>query len=295
MLCRLETFCANGRRLVYTEGCLNLQVNKSNRNDAKPKQGSGLPGLAPTEDFGPMPGHALADDELDKNGEQPRTISPAKFDAVLFDMDGVVTQTATVHFAAWKAVFDEVLKAKEGANFKEFTQQDYLDYVDGKPREDGIKSMLEARKINLPEKLDDEKQANEPALTSVHGLGLLKDQKFMHIVHTEGVKVYDSTIALIKQLRAAGIVVGLVTASENGSEILRLLKINRLFDATITGVDTKRDHLKGKPEPDTFLKCARKLAVLPQRSVVVEDAEAGVAAGKKGHFGLGHRCSQAQK
>jgi beta-phosphoglucomutase family hydrolase len=239
---------------------------------------SALPGFAMAQGA-----RALSTDGMASDGAQgdPLTVSADLFDAVLFDMDGVVTQTATIHFQAWKKVFDQLLKDKEGDSFKGFSQQDYFDYVDGKPREDGVKSFLTARKIELPEGAPGEK----PGLTSVNSVAELKDEEFLKIVHTKGVEAYDTTVTLIKALKSAGISVGLVTASQNGKEILRVAKLNHLFDATVTGIDTRDLHLKGKPEPDTFLECARRLAVLPERAIVVEDAEAGVAAGKKGHFG----------
>ncbi|MBU6450204.1 MAG: beta-phosphoglucomutase family hydrolase [Cyanobacteria bacterium REEB67] len=239
-------------------------------------------------DQSPLPGFSLANGGTDSDAsvrsratDDPLVISADQFDAVLFDMDGVVTQTATVHLQAWKKVFDQLLESKDGDSFQSFSPKDYLEYVDGKPREDGVKSFLDARKIELPEGAP----GDNPGLTSVNSIAELKDEEFLKIVHDDGVKAYASTVALIKSLKSAGISVGLVTASQNGKEILRVAKLNHLFDATVTGIDTRDLHLKGKPEPDSFLECARRLAVLPQRAIVVEDAEAGVAAGKHGHFG----------
>ncbi|HEY9677736.1 MAG TPA: beta-phosphoglucomutase family hydrolase [Drouetiella sp.] len=212
-----------------------------------------------------------------------KKIMPEYFDAVLFDMDGVVTRTATVHFAAWKKTFDNLLKEQnKGGDFKEFTQQDYLDYVDGKPREDGVTSFLKSRNIKLPEGTMHDK----PGAATVVALGRDKDKEFLHLVHTNGVEPYETTVSLIKNLRHAGIKTALVTASKNGAEILKVTKLASLFDATVTGVDAAKMHLRGKPKPDVFLEAAKRLKVKPSRAVVVEDAEAGVAAGHNGHFGL---------
>jgi beta-phosphoglucomutase family hydrolase len=219
-----------------------------------------------------------------QNGKQPNnaTISPDKFDAVLFDMDGVVTRTATVHFAAWKTNFDAFLKQRGGDENRPFTQQDYLDYVDGKPREDGVRSFLKSRQIELHEGHPDD----QPGFESIAAIGRKKDEEFMRLIHTNGVEPYETTIALIKAIRGMGIATALVTASKNGAEILRVTNLTHLFDATVTGVDAANLHLQGKPAPDVFLEAARRLSVAPARAVVVEDAEAGVQSGKNGHFGL---------
>ncbi len=208
-------------------------------------------------------------------------ISPDRFNAVLFDMDGVVTRTATVHFSAWKKTFDEFLKSR-GGEFQEFTRKDYLEFVDGKPREDGVQSFIDSRKIELQQGAADDK----PGIQSVAALAKKKDEEFLRLIHSNGVEPYESTVALIKHLREAGIKIALVTASKNGEEILRVTKLAKLFDATVTGIDTQKLNLKGKPNPDTFLEAAKRLDVDPEKAVVVEDAEAGVTAGSSGGFGL---------
>lgn len=212
---------------------------------------------------------------------QRNSISPEKFTAVLFDMDGVVTRTATVHFSAWKKTFDEFLKSQSG-EFKEFTRKDYLEFVDGKPREDGVQSFLESRKIELKQGKPDDK----PGFKSINAIAKMKDDEFLRLIHTKGVEPYETTVSLIKHLREAGIKVALVTASKNGEEILRVSNLEKLFDATVTGVDSLKLKLRGKPNPDTFLEAAKRLEVDPKKAVVVEDAEAGVSAGKAGGFGL---------
>ena len=233
---------------------------------------------------------------------------------MLFDMDGVVTRTAAVHFAAWKKIFDALLLRHAGANGnqskqnesgqnqKPFTQEDYLEYVDGKPREDGVRSFLESRGIKLPDqsnkKSNDQsnKQSNEQSdkqsnhasngSDSVDSIAEAKDEEFLRLIHKNGVEPYETTVSLIRMLRDVGIATALVTASKNGAEILKVTKLGPLFDATVTGVDASELNLHGKPEPDVFLEAARRLSVKPARAVVVEDAEAGVAAGHNGHFGL---------
>jgi beta-phosphoglucomutase family hydrolase len=209
------------------------------------------------------------------------TINADAFDAVLFDMDGVVTRTASVHYAAWKKIFDEFLRSR-GNNSAEFTQEDYLAYVDGKPREDGVRSFLQSRKIELPEGGESDK----PDALTIANLAKKKDEEFLRLIHTDGVEPYETTVALIKSLRHAGIKTALVTASKNGAEILKVTHLAPLFDATVTGIDAQNLHLKGKPNPDVFLEAAKRLHVKPERAVVVEDAEAGVASGHSGHFGL---------
>ena len=197
-------------------------------------------------------------------------ISSAKFDAVLFDMDGVVTRTAKVHMKAWKKTFDEFLKKTNGDKFKPFSKQDYLDFVDGKPREEGVKSFLQSRKIEAGD--------------NVESLAKKKDKEFMRIVHTEGVESYESTILLIKKLRSVGVSTALVTASRNGEEILKIAHLTKLFDTIVTGVDCQKLGLQGKPAPDVFLEAARRLSVKPNRAVVIEDAESGVQSGHAGKF-----------
>lgn len=205
----------------------------------------------------------------------PAQIGPDTFDAVLFDMDGVVTRTAAVHFHAWKLTFDAFLeKYKTGE--KPFTHEDYLHYVDGKPREDGVRDFLASRKILLPEEGEQ----------SVYSVAKAKNEKFLELIREKGVEPYETTVAFIKQLRKSNIKTALVTASKNGLEIMEVTKLKNLFDAYVTGVETEKLGLKGKPAPDTFLQAAKELGVKPNRAVVVEDAEAGVESGKKGGFGM---------
>ncbi len=223
-----------------------------------------------------------ADGQQNFAHDQRSVLSAEKFDAVLFDMDGVVTRTAAVHFAAWKKTFDAFLARRGGDKSQPFSQKDYLDYVDGKPREDGVKSFLESRGIKLPETSASENPDEE----SVDSLARAKDHEFLRLIHTNGVEPYETTVALIRSVRHAGIKTALVTASKNGAEILKVTNLAHLFDATVDGVDAKQLNLQGKPAPDAFLEAARRLSVSPDKAVVVEDAEAGVASGHNGHFAL---------
>lgn len=213
------------------------------------------------------------------------TLSRRRFDAVIFDLDGVITQTAKVHAAAWKAMFDDFLQrraAARGEPFRPFDiDTDYRRYVDGKPRYDGVQSFLASRGIALP--YGD--PADPPAQDTVCGLGNRKNRMFLEVLEKEGVAAYDSTIALIRQLRAHGFRTAMVTASKSGAAILARAGISDLFDAKVDGVDAAELGLRGKPAPDPFLEAARRLDVEPARAVVVEDAIAGVQSGHAGGFG----------
>lgn len=212
-------------------------------------------------------------------------MSDFKFEAVIFDLDGVITKTALVHSSAWKSMFDEFLKKqayKKNDPFKEFTQTEYLKYVDGKPRYDGVKSFLDSRNINLPfgspEDLNDAE--------TICGLGNRKNDAFNEVLKREGVWVYDSTIALIHQLKAAGIRIGVASSSKNCESVLKAAGIIDLIETRVDGVVSAEMGLKGKPAPDIFTTAAANLGVKPSKAVVVEDATSGVAAGKAGNFGL---------
>jgi trehalose 6-phosphate phosphatase len=212
-------------------------------------------------------------------------ISPKLYDAVIFDLDGVVTRTARIHAAAWKRLFDEYLArraARLGEEFRPFEiATDYRWYVDGKPRYDGVKSFLNSRSISLPYGSPED----SPDQETVCGLGNSKNRLFTELLKEIGVDVYESTIALIRELRAANIKTAIVTSSKNCTAVLDAAGISRLFDARVDGNEKERRHLKGKPHPDIFLEAARQLEVDPSRAIVVEDAIAGVEAGSRGKFG----------
>jgi beta-phosphoglucomutase family hydrolase len=205
-----------------------------------------------------------------------------KFDAVLFDMDGVVTKTAILHTTAWKDTFDQWLESKARSEFKKFSEEDYQNFVDGKAREDGIRSFVQSRHMQLPEGLP----RDEPGLQSVCAVSKLKNVKFLKLLRAHGVEVYETTVVLVAALKAAGIRTAIVTASRNGAEILQAANLAHLFDVKVDGVDAERLRSPGKPHPDLFLEAARQLGVAPQRIVVIEDSAAGVESGHKGGFGL---------
>jgi beta-phosphoglucomutase family hydrolase len=208
------------------------------------------------------------------------------FDAVIFDLDGVITQTALVHSAAWKKMFDDFMKAwsaKNNTPFREFDhERDYLPYVDGKPRYKGVQSFLEHRGIGIP--FGDPSDA--PEKETVCGLGNRKNQVFNEVLDRDGVKTYPTTVNLIKELLAEGIKVGVASSSKNCKVVLEAAGILELFETRVDGVVSAEIGLNGKPEPDIFTVAADNLGVTYDRAVVVEDAVSGVQAGKKGNFGL---------
>jgi len=208
------------------------------------------------------------------------------FEAWLFDLDGVLTDTARVHAAAWKQTFDELLARRAsalGATPVSFDPiSDYELYVDGKPRYDGVRDFLASRGIKLPEGERDDLPARE----TVCGVGNHKNELALELLARDGVPVFDTSITLLKHLRATGRPIAVVSASENCRAVLDAAGITDLFDAEVDGLVARDQHLRGKPAPDTFLYAAGRLGVEAPRAVVVEDAPAGVMAGKAGDFGL---------
>jgi alpha,alpha-trehalose phosphorylase len=217
---------------------------------------------------------------------QPARPPNSDFAAVLFDLDGVVTRTASLHAAAWAELFDDFLRRRAAAGGEPFRafdpRADYLAYVDGKPRHEGVRSFLAARGIELPEG----DPADDPQALTVHGLGRRKDALFQRRLRRDGVEVFASTLDLIRALRDRGVKTAVVTSSRNGREVLAAANIEHLFDVRLDGMDAEALGLKGKPAPDPFLKCAEQLGVAPARAVVIEDAVSGVEAGRRGGFGL---------
>ena len=213
-------------------------------------------------------------------------LSRKQFDAVLFDLDGVLTATAKIHAACWKRMFDDYLRMrtnKTGGHFQPFEiETDYKAYVDGKLRYDGVRDFLKSRTIELPEGSPDD----PPSVETVCGLGNRKNDMINDVLESEGVEPYQGSIALVRQLRRQGVKTAVVSSSHNCLAVLQAAKIADLFDARVDGEVADRLHLRGKPAPDTFLAAATQLGVSPKRAVVVEDAIAGVQAGRAGRFGL---------
>src|SRR5271166_6589450 len=205
-------------------------------------------------------------------------ISRARFDAVIFDLDGVVTKTARVHAASWKRLFDNYLReraTREGVEFSPFdAREDYLRYVDGKPRYDGVQSFLESRGIALPRGKPEDAAEKE----TVCGLGNRKNALFLAELKEHGVEPYETTICFIRQLRARGFKTAIISSSKNCATVLEAVGATELFNALVDGVEPARIGIAGKPAPGIFLEAARRLGVGPARAVVAEDAISGVVA-----------------
>ncbi len=208
------------------------------------------------------------------------------FKAVVFDLDGVITKTARVHAASWKATFDEYLQVRqerEGEPFKEFThEEDYLPYVDGKPRYKGVESFLESRGIKIP--FGD--PSDRPDQETICGLGNCKNVKFREVLDHDGVSVYESMVRWIGELLEQGIHVGVASSSKNCQRILQKADLEHLFETRVDGVVSAERGLKGKPNPEIFVVAAKEMGCSPAESIVVEDAVSGVQAGRNGAFGL---------
>jgi beta-phosphoglucomutase family hydrolase len=211
---------------------------------------------------------------------------PPSVKACLFDLDGVLTDTASVHAAAWKEMFDTYLKARAQRTRQAFVPfdpvKDYDTYVDGKPRADGTRSFLESRGIKLP----DGDPHDPPDTETIAGLGNAKNAIVLRRIHTDGVKAYPGSVRFVRQVQADGIARAVVSSSTNCHDVLVAAGIVDLFDGVVDGVVAERDHLAGKPAPDTYLAGAKLLGVAPAEAAVFEDALAGVEAGRAGNFGV---------
>jgi beta-phosphoglucomutase family hydrolase len=219
---------------------------------------------------------------------QPKSkrVNREQYDAVLFDLDGVITNTANLHATCWKQMFDEYLQKRarqRGEAFCPFDlSADYRLYVDGKPRFDGVRDFLRSRRIQLSEGNPD-----DPAeVETVHGLGNRKNDLVNHAIAEVGVEPYAGTVQFIHQLRRDGFKIAVVTSSQNCDAVLRAAKLDDLFEVRVDGNLIQAQGLAGKPAPDTFLMAAKLLGVEPIRTVVLEDAISGVEAGSNGSFGL---------
>jgi beta-phosphoglucomutase family hydrolase len=211
---------------------------------------------------------------------------PDDVSACLFDLDGVLTQTAKVHDAAWKQMFDAYLRERAertGGRFVPFDPvRDYDEYVDGKPRYEGVRSFLSARGIELPDGGPDD----APDAETIHALGDRKNRIVLELIHKDGVEPYEGSVRYVRAAREAGLRRAVVSSSTNCRDVLHAAGIEDLFEEVIDGVVAEREHLHGKPTPDTFLAGARALGVEPAQAAVFEDALAGVEAGRAGRFGF---------
>jgi beta-phosphoglucomutase family hydrolase len=207
---------------------------------------------------------------------------PDHIAACLFDLDGVLTQTAKVHAEAWKQTFDAYLKQRDGDNFKPFDKhEDYDEYVDGLPRYDGVRNFLKSRGIELPEGSPDD----SPDKETISGIGNRKNELVLELIKRDGVQAYEGSVRFVKAARDAGLRRAVVSSSANCRDVLVAAGIEDLFEVRVDGKVADEQHLKGKPAPDTFEAGARALGVSPAESCVFEDALAGVQAGHDGHFG----------
>jgi beta-phosphoglucomutase family hydrolase len=213
-------------------------------------------------------------------------INRDQFDAALFDLDGVITDTANLHAASWKQMFDEYLKkraAEKAEAFRPFDiATDYRLYVDGKPRFDGVRDFLTSRGIQLPEG----SRGDSPQAETVCGLGNRKNVLVNKIISEEGVEPYEGSVRLISQLHDQGFKIAVVTSSQNCDAVLKAARLDGHFEVQVDGDVIQAKQLAGKPAPDTFLMAAKLLGVEPTRAVVIEDAISGVQAGCQGNFGL---------
>ena len=211
---------------------------------------------------------------------------PQNTRACLFDLDGVLTDTASVHRKAWKAMFDAYLRRRAectGDAFVEFDAGvDYQTFVDGKKREDGVRSFLASRGIQPPAGSPDDGSDAE----TVHGLGNRKNEMFHRMLREDGVEVFDGSQRYLEAASAAGLGIGVVSSSANTREVLEMTGLDRFVQQRVDGVTLREEHLPGKPAPDSFLRAAQLLGVSPDEVAVFEDALAGVAAGRAGHFGF---------
>ena len=211
---------------------------------------------------------------------------PGGIDACLFDLDGVLTKTAKVHAEAWKEMFDAFLRARSartGERFVAFDQvDDYDEFVDGKPRYDGVRSFLASRGVAMPEG----DPSDPPSVETIAGLGNRKNELVLALIHRRGVAAYDGSVRYVEAVRDAGLRQAVVSSSANCREVLVAAGIEDLFEVRIDGLVAGPEHLKGKPAPDTFLTAAHLLGVQPSGAAVFEDALAGVEAGRAGRLGF---------
>lgn len=208
---------------------------------------------------------------------------PAAITTCLFDLDGVLTDTASVHKRAWRSMFDDFLRSRDGEGFTPFdVDADYLTYVDGKTRDDGVRSFLASRDIQLPDGSPDD----DGGQRTVHGLANRKNEQFQKQLRSTGVQVFDGSRRYLQAVTDAGLKVAVVSSSANTREVLELTGLDRFVQCRVDGVTIREEQLKGKPAPDSFLRGAQLLDEPPSRCAVFEDAISGVRAGRAGDFGI---------
>jgi beta-phosphoglucomutase family hydrolase len=203
-----------------------------------------------------------------------------EYDAALFDLDGVLTPTADVHMLAWRKMFSEFLNSR-GID-EPYTDDDYFDYIDGKPRYDGVRSFLMSRGIELP----DGDPSDDTSAETVCGLGNRKNDAFSEVLRTDGVEAYPGSVALLDALADRDVKMAVVSSSRNAVSVLEAAGLRDRFTVIVDGKVASERGLHGKPSPETFVAAAEELGVPIERAVVLEDAISGVAAGHAGHFGL---------
>lgn len=210
---------------------------------------------------------------------------PEAVHACLFDLDGVLTDTASVHTKAWKIMFDAFLQKRAEQTGEQFVPfdpaADYRQYVDGKKREDGVRSFLASRSIELPDGNPDD----PPDADTIYGLGNRKNDAFQKTLHDDGVKVFDGSRRYLEAVAAAGVATAVVSSSANTREVLEITGLDRFIQQRVDGVTLREEHIAGKPAPDSFLRAAELLQVEPAAAAVFEDAISGVEAGHAGQFG----------
>ena len=211
---------------------------------------------------------------------------PEAVHACLFDLDGVLTDTASVHTKAWKVMFDDFLRQRAEKNGEKFVpfdpDKDYREYVDGKKREDGVRSFLDSRGIELPEGDPDD----PPDKDTIYGLGTRKNDAFQKTLHDDGVKVFDGSRRYLEAVSEAGLSIAVVSSSANTGEVLKITGLDRFIQQRVDGVTLREEHIEGKPAPDSFLRAAELLDVPAGEAAVFEDALSGVEAGRAGNFGF---------
>ncbi|SIO02603.1 haloacid dehalogenase superfamily, subfamily IA, variant 3 with third motif having DD or ED/beta-phosphoglucomutase family hydrolase [Agromyces cerinus subsp. cerinus] len=230
--------------------------------------------MTPPSDSGQAHDRAAADTPPSDSRQALRGIR-----AYLFDLDGVLTPTATVHMHAWARLFTPYLEQHGAAPY---TEADYFSYIDGKPRYDGVRSLLESRGIRVPEG----EVTDPPEADTVHGLGNRKNEAFNETLAEEGVEAYPGSVAFLDAIQASGCLVAVVSSSKNAPSVLAAAGIADRFEIVVDGAVAARDGIPGKPAPDTFERAAELLGVPTTECAVVEDAESGVKAGAAGDFGV---------